>query len=80
MCSAYLTRAEPGEYKPQGYYKLGVARLGDTAQGSPYKVEWGKMLSFPSLRECGKKRGRSGRIRKFYDEILIAPVLKLNFE
>lgn len=37
------------------------------------------MPSLPSLEECGKK-GRSGKMRKSYDEILIVPVLKLNLE
>ena len=32
-----------------------------------------KLLSLPSLEECGKNKGRSGRIRKSRDEVLITP-------
>ncbi len=64
LCSACIVRAEAAESEPQGYSKPGVARSGDMAQGSPYPVERRKRPSFPSLEECEKKRGRSGRIRK----------------
>jgi len=32
-----------------------------------------KLLSLPSLEECGKNKGRLGRIRKSCDEVLITP-------
>lgn len=43
-------------------------------------MERGKTPSLPSLEECGKERGRSGRIRKPHDKVLIVPVLKPNLE
>ena len=32
-----------------------------------------KLLSLPSLEECGKNKGKSGRKRKSHDEVLITP-------